>query len=145
MSVRHVTTLVGMALLLSGCAQHYYYSKPAATADAFTADHRACVRAVGIPNTAGTHALVSPSLYRSCMADRGWLYAKQTEPAGPEWFRGVEREEVIALEGAAPERPRSFLERTPVQQEAYCRERHLVPWQSIKIPAYNACLAEPRY
>jgi hypothetical protein len=115
--------VVSFLLLFTGCAQHYYYGKPAGTSADFAADHRACVRAVGIPNTAGTHALVSPSLYRSCMGERGWLYAKQTEPAGPQWFRGVERDEIVALEGAPPARPHNIMMTTPWQRE-HCENVH---------------------
>src|SRR2546428_14142902 len=44
---KSVPLLVASVSLLAGCGQ-FYWSRPAATFDEFSADHRACVRAVGV-------------------------------------------------------------------------------------------------
>ena len=44
---KSVPLLVASVSLLTGCGQ-FYWSRPTATFDEFAADHRACVRAVGV-------------------------------------------------------------------------------------------------
>jgi hypothetical protein len=144
------TRLAILVLLIAGCAQHrYYYNKPAATYEEFTTDHQTCVRQVGIANGNGTHALVSPELYRPCMTERGWTRARHAEPAPVDLFFGVERQAILAIDGPPPARPRGagadrvfWWKMDERGLEQYCRQKHLVPYQSVNVPAYRACLSQ---
>ena len=60
-----------LALLLTGCAPHYYSDKPAAISADFAADHRAYIRAVGIPNPAGTRSLANHAEWRLSIRPAG--------------------------------------------------------------------------
>ena len=123
-------------MMLTGCAR-YYYSKPGAGYDFFSADHSACVSEVGIPSGNRQHALVSPEGYRRCMVARGWVREKQAEPVEPGWFRGIEREKVLDFDAPPPPPPPTVSRPTTELSEVECR-RAAISGLSNR-PEYRGC------
>jgi hypothetical protein len=50
--------------------------------------------------------IVIEDAYKSCLRMRGWLRAQQVEPP-PNWFRGIETDDPVRLDGPTPPAPRS--------------------------------------
>jgi hypothetical protein len=104
-----ITVLAALAVALAGCAQRYFYNKPSASYADFTADHTECVGSSSIPTKRPTHVLISSDLYRLCMREHGWTRAKQSLPPPLGWYRGQEKEDVVAIDAPPPPVPRSAL------------------------------------
>jgi len=135
---RNVMLLL-LALSLSACTQRYYYNKPHADYAAFSVDHAACLREVGIPSATQTNVLIEPEPYRRCLGARGWTRAKQAEPAPTDWYRGVEDREVMSIDAPPPPRPNDGVSYDTLR--AHCRALHLTsPNWRHNLPAYEACL-----
>jgi hypothetical protein len=162
-----VVILVVAAGTVAGCAQRYYYNKPGATYEDFTADHASCLRSIGMPSAQRTHVYVSSDLYRHCMGEHGWTRAEKIEPAPPDWYRGQEKEEIVRIDAPPPPRPEpprlgaGTSEARPRQDSSdlggeptyrstnrsdpwkeHCRQIHLMrsDWKQ-RLPEYRACLA----
>lgn len=78
-----------LALALAGCAR-YYWSRPGGLVEDFDRDHRACARETSANPTEAAHGMVNMSLYRACLAGRGWVRAKEFDPPPAGSFRGFE-------------------------------------------------------
>jgi hypothetical protein len=89
--------LVVTAVLLIGCARHYW-SKPNSQSIDFLDDHVACAQQVALSSNQLGYGLVPTNLYRACMRSLGWLRTKEQEPAPAGYFRGIEDDEIVKLD-----------------------------------------------
>jgi len=89
----------GLGVVLSlaaGC--QLYWTKPAGTLEAFSGDHRACVRTVGAP-PGEARVLVNLDMYRACLRARGWERVTASSSATqPGMFRGLEEEGPVGVD-----------------------------------------------
>ncbi len=102
--------VIVLALLtLTGCTKHYWGEKAgtASTLETFRRDAVTCHQQIGIPVEGRPgYVLVHPNTFRSCMLAKGWRRSEFPADAPPPgWFRGVEEEEIRAVDSipAQPE------------------------------------------
>ena len=89
------------ALLLVGCGKHYW-NKPGAGAEDFAKDSSECARANAMyMSTNKEYGIVLEDAYKSCLRMRGWNRAQHHEPPA-DWFRGIETEDPVRLDGPVP-------------------------------------------
>jgi hypothetical protein len=73
----------------SGCAR-YYWSKPGSTVEHFNKDSLECAREASPTPAAQQQGIVVDTLYRACLAARGYTREKQYDPPPPGFYRGIE-------------------------------------------------------
>ena len=97
------------ALMLVGCGKHYW-NKPGAGAEDFARDSSECARANALyMSTNKEYGVVIEDAYKSCLKMRGWIRAQRHDPPA-DWFRGIETEDPVRLDGpTVPPPPRSSL------------------------------------
>jgi hypothetical protein len=129
-------------VLVTGCGYRMYWTKPGASASAFTTDHLVCARhsATPMPTKPG-YGVVNEKLYRACLEASGWS-RKEVQDMWAErggWFRGIETDDVVRLD-AVPEQPRDVGDRKD-QEQAGCQRSWPSPadWQQ-----YDACMRASR-
>jgi len=78
--------LVMVVSALPGCGR-YYWSKPEATAEQFTADSRACLQDATAAVPAAPSDIAAGAVehfYRACLAARGYARVKSWSPLRPD-------------------------------------------------------------
>ena len=89
------------ALVLVGCGKHYW-NKPGAGAEEFAKDSSECARANAMyMSTNKEYGIVLEDAYKGCLKTRGWIRAQRLDPPA-DWFRGIESDEPVRLDGPAP-------------------------------------------
>ena len=103
-STRAFGLAVAAALVLVGCGKHYW-NKPSAGAEEFAKDSSECARANAMyMSTNKEYGIVLEDAYKSCLKMRGWIRAQRLDPPA-DWFRGIESDEPVRLDGPAPPPP----------------------------------------
>jgi hypothetical protein len=106
--MRPTARVLALALVatatLAGCGKHYW-NRPGAGAAEFAKDSSECARANALYMSANKeYGVVLEDGYRSCLRMRGWVRAQHHEPP-PDWFRGIESNDPVRLDGPAPPPP----------------------------------------
>jgi hypothetical protein len=94
---------IAVGLLLVGCGKHYW-NKPGAGFADFAQDSGGCAQENAIYMSGNkSYGIVREDFYRACLRGRGWVRAQHQEPPPPEWFRGIESDEVVRLDAPPPQ------------------------------------------
>ena len=118
--MRHVFFRSALLLLLlgavAGCTR-YYWAKPGATPEQFTADSQGCVHQAATTLPAGAAVEAVEQFYRACLQSRGYVRDTQTDPPPPGFHRGLEQSEEFrsAMHAAAVQGPRLSFEQQLAQ------------------------------
>lgn len=118
--MRHRFFRSALLLLLigagAGCTR-YYWAKPDATPEQFTADSQACVQQAATTLPAGAAVEAVEQFYRACLQSRGYARDTQTDPPPPGFYRGLEDSEEFrsAIQAAGVHGPRLSFEQQLAQ------------------------------